>query len=327
MRTAKDLPFTSVLAPVLTGLIAEQRGVGYHYEKVARDLERFDRFCVAVGHRDLALPRQLVEGWTAKQPHETETNRQSRISRMRVLGRYMHRCGYPAWGGPPHATSARAVAYVPYIFSAAELAALFRAVDACPPNGNSAYRQEVLPVLFRVLYGTGLRIGEALALRQTDVDRRTGTLHIREAKLDKERRIPLHPVLAERVDRYLGILAAVTAPEGPLFPSPRGAPYAQTTIYPYFRRFLWAAGIAHQGRGRGPRLHDLRHSFAVHCLRQWVVNGVDLTVALPYLSAYMGHVGLKSTQGYLRLTADLYPTVVRAVEAHFGHIIPGGGAP
>lgn len=324
MPIVNDATFISVLAPVLTELIAEQRGVGYHYTKEVRDFTRFDRFCVAIGHCERALPRELVDAWTAKHPHETETNRQRRISLMRVLGNYMQRCGYPAWVYPPRVTGSRAPAYAPYIFSPAEVAAVLRAVDACPPDGNSAHRDRVLPMLFRVLYGTGLRVAEALALCQNDVDRRTGTLHLREAKLNKERRIPMHPNLAGQINRYLETVALVTTDNGPLFPGPTGDPYATSTIYKYFRRFLWQAGIPHQGRGRGPRLHDLRHTFAVHCLRQWVLHGVDLTVALPYLSAYMGHVGLKSTQGYLRLTADLYPTVVMAVERHLGLVIPVG---
>ena len=326
MSISNDHPFISVLAPILGGLIAEKRGAGYHYGKESKDYARFDQFCAARDHRDLALPRELVDAWTAKQSHETESNRQRRLSLLRVLGQYMQRYGYPAWVYPPRTLSAGAPRYVPYIFSSAEVAALWRVVDACPSEVNAPYRGHVLPVLFRVLYGTGLRVSEALALRATDVNRQAGTLHIREAKLDKERRIPMHPVLAERVDRYLKTLALLAPSDGPLFPCQTGDPYAVSTIYMYFRRFLWQAGIPHQGRGRGPRLHDMRHTFAVHCLRQWVLEGVDLTVALPYLSAYMGHVGLKSTQCYLRLTAELYPSVVRAVEQHFGSIIPSGGA-
>ncbi|MCL6564059.1 MAG: tyrosine-type recombinase/integrase [Firmicutes bacterium] len=326
MRITKDRPLTSVLAPILADLIAEKRGVGYHYIKEAEAYARFDQFCAAVGHRSLTLPRELVDAWTAKQPHETEANRQGRISRMRVLGQYMQRRGYLAWVYPSHRTGAPVPAYQPYIFSFAELAALWRAVDACETDVNSPYRSRVLPVLFRVLYGAGLRVAEALALRQSDFDPLVGTLHVRTAKLDKERRIPLHPMLAARVTRYLDALVWLRPLGGPLFPNPHGEPYAVSTVYRYFRRFLWQAGISHQGRGHGPRLHDLRHTFAVHCLRQWVLDGVDLTVALPYLSTYMGHVGLKSTQGYLRLTADLYPTVVRTVEQRFGAIIPAGGA-
>lgn len=325
MSTRNDHPFVSVLAPILGDLIAEKRGAGYHYLKEVKDYLRFDQFCITRGHRTLALPRELVDAWTAKQSYETESNRQRRLSLLRVLGQYMQRCGYPAWVYPPRTVSAGTSRYVPYIFSSDQVAALWRVVDACPPAVNAPYRDRVLPVLFRVLYGTGLRVSEALALQQPDVQCQAGTLHIREAKLDKERRIPMHPMLADRVDRYLKTLALLVPSDGPLFSGPTGEPYAVNTIYVYFRRFLWQAGIPRQGRGHGPRLHDLRHTFAVHCLRQWVLEGVDLTVALPYLSAYMGHVGLKSTQGYLRLTAELYPTVVRAVEQHFGSIIPSGG--
>ena len=83
-----------------------------------------------------------------------------------------------------------------------------------------------------------------------------------------------------------------------------------------------AAGISHGGRGHGPRVHDLRHTYAVHVLRKWVRGGVDLTTALPYLSAYMGHSGIRSSQYYLRLTAELYPDITCALEQEFGWMIP-----
>ncbi len=325
MATSNTQTFTSVLGPIIYDLICEKQGLGYHYDKEERNLLRFDRFCVVMGHHDLALPRELVDAWTAKQAHETEINRHHRISLMRVLGSYMCKCGYSAFVYPTQSTDRSASRYVPYIFSKVELAALFSAADACQPDSNSPYRDLVLPVLFRVLYGTGLRISEALALQRSDLDICSDTLHIRQAKLDKERCIPIHPVLLEQMELYLGKLELIFGPEGPLFPGPTGVAYTARTIYSYFRRFLWQANISHRGRGQGPRVHDLRHVFAVHCLKKWVLDGVDLSVALPYLSAYMGHVGLKSTQGYLRLTAELYPSIIMTVERHLGSIIPEGG--
>ncbi|SFV08705.1 hypothetical protein [Alicyclobacillus macrosporangiidus] len=140
--------FISVLGPILANLIAEQRGVGYHYDKEARDFARFDRFCAAVGHQSLSLPRELVEQWTAKQIHETETNRQHRISRMRVLGRYMQRCGYPAWVYPRQATAQTSARYVPHIFSRSELAALFRVIDASTPEHSSLTATWYYPCCF-----------------------------------------------------------------------------------------------------------------------------------------------------------------------------------
>lgn len=326
MSTAPKAParFSGPLAAVLHGLVAEKQGAGYRYDATAGDLLQLDRFCVAVGHHETSLPRELVCRWTAKQAHETETTRQHRISLIRIVGEYMQRCGYPAYVYPRHAGSRTPPHYIPYIFSRAELARLFTCIDACGPDRASPQRHRVLPMLFRLLYGCGLRVSEALALRMGDVDLAVGTIHIRDAKFGKERIVPLHPSLVGRFRQYLPTSPALTDPDRSVFPSPQGGAYAASTIYVYFRRFLWAAGISHGGRGRGPRLHDLRHTFAVHCLQRWVTDGVDLSIALPYLSAYLGHTGLKGTQDYLRLTAELYPHIIAAMERRFGAILPGG---
>jgi integrase len=89
---------------------------------------------------------------------------------------------------------------------------------------------------------------------------------------------------------------------------------------------MWDAGIPYGGKGNGPRLHDLRHTFAVHTLQQWVKQGEDLTAMLPVLSVFMGHKSMRSTSQYLRLTAEVYPDVVRQVEETCAYVIPGGGA-
>lgn len=80
---------------------------------------------------------------------------------------------------------------------------------------------------------------------------------------------------------------------------------------------LYHAGISHGGKGHGPRIHDIRHTFAVHCLQRWVDENIDLETVLPYLSTYMGHVGIQSTQEYLHLTSELFPQITRAFEGSF----------
>ncbi len=194
MSTSKWPVFISALAPVLTELIAEQQALGYH-PKEAQDFARFDRFCQAVGHTTLTLPQELVEHWTATQSGETETNRQRRITLMRVLASFMLRSGLNAWMYPQKVTPRAVGRYVPYIFTRQEIAALLTAVDHCPADPRSPNRGPVLSTLFCVLYGTGLRAGEALQLRHCDVNVETGTLHIRNAKGHKDRRVPLHPAL------------------------------------------------------------------------------------------------------------------------------------
>ena len=320
----RPVSFTGPLATVFHGLIAEKQGAGYRYDATAHDLVPLDRFCVEVGHCEASLPREVVLRWAAKRDHETEATRQHRISLIRIVGEYMQRCGYPAYVHPRHAVGPTPPRYIPYIFSHIELARLFACIDACEPDRASLVRHRVFPLLFRLLYGSGLRISEALALQVEDIDLSLGAVHIRQAKFGKERVVPVHPSLTRRFREYLQAPFQLAETDRSVFPSPHGGAYRADTVYRYFRRFLWAAGISHGGRSRGPRVHDLRHTFAVHCLQRWVTDGVDLSVALPYLSVYLGHTGLKGTQDYLRLTADLYPDIVAAVERRFGPLLPGG---
>lgn len=97
MSTTDTPRFTSGLAPALTGLVAEKRGVGYDYAATAADLQQLDRFCRATGHQTLTLPRDLVAAFIAKRPHETETNRHHRQTLVRLVGEYLPRHGVPAY--------------------------------------------------------------------------------------------------------------------------------------------------------------------------------------------------------------------------------------
>ena len=95
-----------------------------------------------------------------------------------------------------------------------------------------------------------------------------------------------------------------------------------TNIYHNFRRFLWAAGISHGGRGVGPRIYDFRHTFAVHCLKRWSEKDHDLLVYLPILKTYMGHESFRDTAYYLRMTADVFPQITLKLEQRFPDLIP-----
>ncbi len=94
------------------------------------------------------------------------------------------------------------------------------------------------------------------------------------------------------------------------------------TVYQRYRRYLEAAGISHGGKGQGPRLHDIRHTFAVHVLQKWIKEEEDLTAMLPILSTYMGHKTVRSTALYLRLTAEVYPELMKKVESSCAYVIP-----
>lgn len=101
-----------------------------------------------------------------------------------------------------------------------------------------------------------------------------------------------------------------------------GKPMTKVNLYHNFRRFLWKAKISHRGRGQGPRIHDFRHTFAVHCLKKWAEQDKDLTAYLPILKTYMGHDTFTETAYYLRMTADVFPYITLKMESHYLDIIP-----
>jgi len=179
-------------------------------------------------------------------------------------------------------------------------------------------------MVFRILLGCGTRITETLRIGKQDVDLDNGTILLLNAKNKKERVIPMAASVTERCRTYAAESSLVRGfgPSEWFFPNAEGKPYDSGSLYSFYRTALRRAGISHGGRGRGPRIHDLRHTFAVRVLQRWVRNGRDLTTALPHLAIYMGHEGLKASQHYLRLTATMFPELIKTVEKEFGWVIP-----
>jgi len=143
-----------------------------------------------------------------------------------------------------------------------------------------------------------------------------------DTKFHKSRLVPFSKAIAESLAAYFSKVEH-KGPDDWLFPSPKATEkYTSSGQQAHFALLLRLAGIPRGGRGKGPRLHDIRHTFAVHCLSNWVRSGVDLLTALPVLSRYLGHSGIKGTQKYLQLTAQMYPHIVSDLEEKFGALIP-----
>ena len=177
------------------------------------------------------------------------------------------------------------------------------------------------PELLRVLYGCGLRLEEALRLRMRDVDLVQGVLHINDTKFRKDRLVPPARPLVVRLQKYAAALGP-RSDEEYFFPSPRGGRLDGGGVYRNFRELLHRCGIGHGGRGEGPRLHDLRHTFAVHTLLRWYREGADLQARMPVLATYLGHASIDGTQDYLQMTAELHPEIVSRSDAAFSDVIP-----
>jgi integrase len=319
-----EFHYQSPLKPFIEGMIREKRALGYKYVSSARTLYRFDQFCLAYGEGDALITRSLAHAWIQKRPNEALATLSNRAGVLRQLALYMNRLGIPSYVLPKKALP-RIPEYTPYIFSDQEITALLRQTDACHYCAEVPLRHLIMPLLFRLLFGCGLRISEARHLRVRDVDLTTGVLTILDGKNNKDRLVPMCPAQIRRCRDYMKVVHVFSDPGDYFLPAPGGKALTISNVYRNFRRFLWQARISHGGWGKGPRVHDARHTFAVHCLRQWVLQGKDLAAYLPVLKAYLGHDSFRDTARYLRLTAELHPEITAKMEQAFGHMIPSIG--
>jgi integrase len=207
-----------------------------------------------------------------------------------------------------------------------ELRKFFQALDALEPTARSPLRHVIMPEVFRLLYGCGFRVREVLKLRVRDVDLNQGIITVRQGKGRKDRLVPPALPLVNRLRTYAAHFEN-RPPDANFFPGVSGRPFALRTVYTLFRQLLLRCGIPHSGRGKGPRIHDYRHLFAVHVLRRWYRGGEDLDAKLPLLATYLGHQHLSGTQHYLHLTAELFPEITARADAAFGDVIPRRSQP
>lgn len=303
----------------LDNYLTYKRAAGYKYEKEERVLNRFLKHCANFFEDAPEISKTAVAAWNEREINETAVNQKSRIGIVRRFCVYLTNKAIPVYISPIKRYECSD--FVPYIFTNSELKRFFEQTDKVQKKTVASYYHLTMPVLFRLYYACGLRESEATNLTVGEVDLKTGILTVRDTKFGKDRLVPLNSSVLERMRKYSETVHRNAEPDMPFFPASHGGFYDRRSVYNYFRKLLWEARIPHGGRGIGPRVHDFRHTFAVHCLRKWSLECADLSVALPYLSAYMGHNGLAYTQQYLRLTSDLYPDVVKKMETRFD-VIP-----
>ena len=317
----REIRFQSTLAPLMEQFIEEKHACGYRYHSSARLLASFDRFLASETLPPCELPRPIIRKWLAKKPHESALTHHRRISIVRQFALFMCRLGYRAYVPDRSLAAKNHAEFSPRILTQDEVEKILQAVDHLPLTARSPLRHLIMPEVFRLLYGCGFRLNEVLQLRVRDVDLNHGILTVRHGKFGKDRLVPPALPLVLRLQKYAAAFG-VRPPEAIFFPSPQGGPWSIKTIYRLFRQLLLQCGISHAGRGKGPRVHDLRHTFAVHTLLRWYREDADLNAKLPVLATYMGHQSMEGTQLYLHLTADLFPEIVVRANAEFGDVIP-----
>lgn len=298
-----------------------KQAIGYKYVTEADHLKRFDRFTLEKYPDAIILSKKIVLDWCRKKSYEAQANQCSRASIIRQFGKYLDSIGLKAFI-LPKGYYPKEKQYVPHIYTFDELTRFFTQTDQCQYCCECPSRHLIMPVLFRMIYMCGLRVSEARLLKVADVDLKEGILTIHQSKKDNSRLVPMSDCLTEYCRIFSTKVHPYPVAEDYYFPALGGRPMTLVNVYKNFRRFLWQAGISHRGKGYGPRIHDFRHTYAVHCLKKWVKQDKDLTGYLPLLKTYMGHDSFEETAYYLRLTADVFPDLTLKMEARYPGIIP-----
>lgn len=208
----------------------------------------------------------------------------------------------------PELPNGGASTFTPHIYSHAELKRLLQRTPAACANPLGQVDAVMLRALILLLYGAGLRLGEALALNVSDLDLEQSFLRVRQSKFYKSRLVPFGEDLAQLLRSYMRHRGQrhPTGPESPVFCLRDGRRARHKIIERTFRRLCLMASVRRGGGSRRqPRLHDLRHTAAVHRLIYWYRSGADLQRLLPRLATYLGHKDLSGTQHYLTLTPQL----------------------
>lgn len=211
---------------------------------------------------------------------------------------------------------------IPYLFSLNDAQRLLELVRKLPDRSRAPHRAQTYEMIFALLYGLGLRVGEAVRLKLGDLDSQRDTLFVRETKFSKSRLVPLGPRLATRLRDYIEKHhGGTSASDRPLFSFTKRGCICPETVSQTFHGLIPKLGLVLPPGVSSPRLHDLRHAFAVGTLLRWYRQGIDPNCRLIHLATFLGHVDPNSTAVYLTITEDL----LREADRRFRAFAPSGG--
>jgi len=299
------------LRQALADYLSVRRALGFRLDRAEKLLGQFISYLE--DHQAVTVTTEHALNW-ATSPGGAPWWHVLRLSAVRPFAAWLRTLDPATEVPPPGLISAGSHRATPYLYSSAEISALMTAATTLPrPVSALTY-----PVLIGVLAVTGMRIGEAIALEISDFDATAGILTIRHGKFGKARLLPLHPTTTTALTRYLQARAQLR-PEpasGHLFTSVTGTRLDYNKVHRTYRRLSGQAGLTARSATCRPRLHDLRHSFAVASLLDWYRAGQDVQAQMPRLSAYLGHADPKHTYWYLSAAPELLALAAGRLETY-----------
>ena len=324
--------FRSGLASSLRCYLTTRRALGRAYRVEEDTLHRWDDFLRRHYGKAREVKPQMFLRWVSTMPTLQATVRRNRLRIVRNFLLY-HARRHPRTPIPELLTFPKpSPRQVPYLVSPADMARILATANVLPSSHQNPLRAQTIRLALILLYCCGLRRGELLRLRLCDFDPQQNVLRIENTKFHKSRLIPLSPSVAEEVHRYVALRRRQRpAPDPETFllwsnnPLARARTYSATALADNWRLLCLATGVLDE-RGRAPRLHDLRHGFAVMALHRWYRQGREVQSKLVHLATYLGHVSPVSTHYYLHLCPELREAANRLFHEYAESLFPSKGA-
>jgi len=306
----------SALHTTLTEYLALRRALGFQLKDVGRSLHQFVHFAETQGAA--CITTELALRWATQPVQVLPVHWARRLSMVRQFAQYCSATDPRTEIPPQGLLPARYVRRPPYLYSEEEIRHLLQAARRLP--SQRGLQPQTYTTVFGLLAVTGMRLSETLALDRQDVDLLQALITIRGAKGHKARWAPIHPSTVRVLAQYTVLRdRLVPAPTTPsFFLCERGTRLSQWAVRRTFVQVSRQIGLRGPTESHGPRLHDLRHAFAVRTLLHWYHSGVDVERHLPELATYLGHVHVSDTYWYLSAVPELLQLALQRIEPPIG---------
>jgi integrase/recombinase XerD len=303
------------LSQSLEEYLALRRGLGFKLKQDGRLLSQFVSFLDGQGASHITT--ELSLRWAVKpgnaQPHQWAR----RLRMVRLFAEYRSATDPRTEIPPPQLLPDTLHRKSPFIYTDEQISRLMEAAGKLPSTvpATAGLRAKTYGTLFGLLSVTGMRISEALSLNREDVDLDQALLTVRGTKFDKSRLVPVHKSTKEALREYAGFRDCIYPESRSFLVSERGSRLGYCAVLSTFVRVSREIGLRGPSESRGPRMHDLRHRFAVSTLVNWYREGVDIERRIHILSAFLGHVKFSYTYWYLSAVPELLQLAAARLES------------
>lgn len=316
----------SALAPLMYGYIEMLQTKNIHPCQFVTIFREIDGMYEV---KKLSIPRMTREVflcWKEEFANGNQRTAYEKVMHFRQFCQYMCHMGFDSF--IPPAPKRPKASYIPHVYSSEEVAMIFKTIDSTVLQVRHMTTCLIcISAILRFLYYCGARVGETIEIKNEDINMEKGFVLLKKTKNRQHRLIPLNENMKSVLLTYIGYrnrmpIKGIDDPSAPLFVNHLGKMMSTSAVYLHFRRILGKCGINHRGKGQGPRVHDLRHTFAVHSLHQMVKSGLDIYTAWPILSVLLGHHDIYATEHYVRLTLEIHPDLIEEVGKSICDIFP-----